>query len=1546
MNKFLQRMIGSSLVGIIALLGIAATTATAIAAISIAPSPLFISASADPRVMLVMARDEQLYIKAYTDYTPLDSILPYQVNTTYTNTINYYGYFDGDKCYTYTSSRFEPSNTTSNHQCSSKWSGNFLNWATMTRMDIVRKVLYGGYRSTDTTTDTVLERVMLPFDAHAFVKVYAGSDISIYTPYSGSVISLCNVTRTSATSSPLLYVASGSQAIGITGWPRWASGEVKSCTWGSESNSTIYPPNANNQLGTGTAGLNVQIKVCVSGLLEDNCTSYGTTTIIKKPTGLLQKYAESNRPIRFGLFSGSYAKNQSGGVLRRNIGLLEDMTPTASFAAPYEINPTTGQFVNQATTDSGIINTLSRLRISKYNFTDKYSDCDDWGIPKSGKLLIEGNSASGCSDGGNPLSEMYLEALRYFAGSTTATSAFNANDSSYISSLPQVTWVDPTPSTVAAPEWCAYNAIIAISTGSNSFDTDQLSGHGITGLDASTETNAVGTQEGISGNYMVGCVGSTCKGGNNLNAKGNLCSPKAVSGLADVSGVCPEQPQTEGGYGIAGLAYYAHNNSLRSATAGGVTKNYSKIDTFGIALAENLPSLQITASGGNLTIVPACQALGNDPPRRTCGITDLIVEDLKFVAGRLVAGSVLVTWNDTLWGNDFDMDGIERLLFCTGSECNPTGTPTPGKFDYYLKTVGCPTTTNAYNDLTVLLPALTTVGNNKVAVISCVVQANAGNDMWFGYTVTGSGIADGAYPDVISRPGGNNFDMGSNLPSTVVTNPTLNIYTASGSTSALLQKPLWYAAKYGSFVDSDGNNLPNLDSEWKGSDGNPKGYFKATNPALLETALDKILGTVVSRSSTASGVATNSVFLRTGTVVFQAKFFSGDWSGHLLALPVDSSTGSINTAIQVWDAAEKLPNKFGSSSSYTAAASRKIFSYDPLKSGTSKGVTFDTTSTGLSAAQKLLLGAATGTIQTDMINYLRGDQTKEQEQGGTFRSRSYVLGDIVNSDPWFVSDRADPDIKYQDATYSSFLAGNATTRSKMLYFGANDGMLHGIEVIPSGSTSTSTASTDGVEKFAYIPNALFNEQYSASSSTLSKLTLLSSPDYIHSYFVDGSPQVGDAKFSDGWHTILVGSTGAGGRGIFALDVTQPDSFDASKVLWEFTSENDIDLGYMPQVTIAQVSKGKWAAIVGNGYNGANANHKAVLFIIYLDGSNLSSPIKLSTNVGNSTALNGLSMPYAADINDDQIAEYIYAGDLQGNLWRFQKPLVGGLTSDIWELAKLEGTTSAPNPLFVAKDGTTITANVQPITAQPVAAGNPNGYGLIIYVGTGEYFQTSDNQSPYLDRVQTFYAIKDDLLDVTASQVARASLQPRQFKYYASLSSGTRVVEPVADADAAADLSTCNASKGWYLDLKTPTTATTFTVGEQVIAPVDEKTLRKSGRALITSIVPANAATSDKCSYGGTTWFTLVDSMCGAPLDKTFDTNNDRKVDDSDKITLATGTTAAIGSVQSGSGIIKKAAPIDAGSVVDLLYCGTDATCGKRSIYSTISSGRQSWREMR
>ena len=335
-------------------------------------TPPLLQNSSTPRVMLLMSNDQQLYHKAYSDYSDLDG--DGELDTSYNDDFDYYGYFNTQLCYSYQNQRFEPSAATvSGHQCAGDaWSGNFLNWAAMTRMDIVRRVYYGGKRIVDQDDEAVLQRTLLPTDSHAFVKVYDGADVDKYTPYNYDQISLCNVTLASGSikdvdesaSPPLLRVVDGS-------FPLWSATESFQCLDQSET-------------GAGHAGdvdrpievaadhdLHVRVLACSETerklAAADDCRAYGDgDAAVYKPAGMLQARGE-DAGVRFGLMTGTHEYKMSGGVLRRNIMPIAGNAD----ATQDEIDLGTGRFRyldDDVNFSGGIIETLDRMRIAYWDY--------------------------------------------------------------------------------------------------------------------------------------------------------------------------------------------------------------------------------------------------------------------------------------------------------------------------------------------------------------------------------------------------------------------------------------------------------------------------------------------------------------------------------------------------------------------------------------------------------------------------------------------------------------------------------------------------------------------------------------------------------------------------------------------------------------------------------------------------------------------------------------------------------------------------------------------------------------------------------------------------------------------------------------------------------------------------------------------------------------------------------------------------------------------------------------------------------------------------
>jgi type IV pilus assembly protein PilY1 len=557
------------------------------------------------------------------------------------------------------------------------------------------------------------------------------------------------------------------------------------------------------------------------------------------------------------------------------------------------------------------------------------------------------------------------------------------------------------------------------------------------------------------------------------------------------------------------------------------------------------------------------------------------------------------------------------------------------------------------------------------------------------------------------------------------------------------------------------------------------------------------------------------------------------------------------------------------------------------------------------------------------LNYLRGDASNEGLATTNFRRRPLTkLGDIINSNPNFVGP---PTAGFPDPSYVAFASANANRRP-MLYIGANDGMLHGFDA--------SLDSTRGSELLAFIPSTVFRN-----------LTRLTSRSYnsTHRYFVDGSPIVEDAYFSGSgtWKTVLVGGLNRGGQGLYALDVTNPTNFTtgnaASLVLWEFNDADDPDLGFtFGTPVIRRMSNGRFAAIVSGGYNnsqGSAADPREVqcsagtgtqadpytptgctvsrtgngyIFIIYLDGPTGANGtwqlgtdyFKLSTGTGSAAAPNGMASPFAADIDGTGTVDFIYSGDLNGQLWKFD---VRGAPAT-WGLANNRVS------LYQARDASN---NIQPITSGVEATLHPSGNGIIVTFGTGKYLESADVSPPGpAYRTQALYGIWD-LNDVNPisgqttvtgrSQLMEQLLQPGITNFF-TLTDGSivRVTtkhRPNYGATARDDsssydgmggdvqalieargrLSTTPANqRGWYLDLLngSPSGAPS---GERVIfAP-----FIRNGIVFFSSMWPIN----DVC-LGSTAGdnITLLVATGGRPDSSVFDTNNDYTVNSNDMVT--------------------------------------------------------------
>ena len=530
-----------------------------------------------------------------------------------------------------------------------------------------------------------------------------------------------------------------------------------------------------------------------------------------------------------------------------------------------------------------------------------------------------------------------------------------------------------------------------------------------------------------------------------------------------------------------------------------------------------------------------------------------------------------------------------------------------------------------------------------------------------------------------------------------------------------------------------------VDDMWHAAYNGRGKFFNAQQPEELQYALQDALDDISERTATLSAVSINSAKLTNEAVVYIANFDPNGWKGDLIAKKIaDLDTGELEPG-QRWSADDELedlvrpPNTNG-------FKKREILTHD----GT-EGVKFRWGT--LTGTQRRDLrtnpsgGRDVGTIGRTRLDYIRGDYSNEGEEVGQYRKRYSALGDIINSGPVYVGA---PALSWPDTApfptgenaYSVYKNDPVhTERPGMIYVGANDGMLHGF------------AEVDGKEEIAYVSLSLYSE------GSHEGLHYLTQQDYTHRFYNDLTPTVSDIYADVGsgrgteWHTVLISGQRNGGRGIFALDVSDPTRFDednaAELVIWEFGQEDDADLGYTysrPQ--IGMTNDGEWVAIFGNGYRqpwtpeSATATAgQAALFILKIrrgvDGEwTLGEDyVKIATGTGSTEIPNGLGTPALADLDGNGTIDRVYAGDLQGRLWAFD--LSGDQSSD-WNIPDGE-------PLFTTDGG-------RPITAQPTLARHPtqsdteeNLPNVMVYVGSGQYLTSPDKTDA---STNYFYGIWD------------------------------------------------------------------------------------------------------------------------------------------------------------------------------------------------------------
>ncbi|MCC5868348.1 MAG: pilus assembly protein PilY [Gammaproteobacteria bacterium] len=688
-------------------------------------------------------------------------------------------------------------------------------------------------------------------------------------------------------------------------------------------------------------------------------------------------------------------------------------------------------------------------------------------------------------------------------------------------------------------------------------------------------------------------------------------------------------------------------------------------------------------------------------------------------------------------------------------------------------------------------------------------------------------------------------------------------------------------------VNCSGANCPaRIDDLLHAAINSRGGFFSAQDPETFANELTLVIDDIVARvESSATAAATSSAVLQTDTLLYTAGFRSGDWSGQLIGREVndDGTVGAL-----VWNAETLLAG--------VSPGMREIFT---VNSATGDQVELDLGL--LSASQIAALNTGpdntADALGAARIEWLRGDESIPG-----FRSRSEsgaprLLGDIINSNPQYAGQT---DFGYrllpgaEGTSYATFRASPGyANRPDVIYVGANSGMLHGFNA------------ATGVEMFAYMPSELLLPEPGRDHAPVSRLM---AEDYSHRYFMDGTPIIRDAFVNGAWRTVLVGTMGAGGRTVFALDVTNPSN---ASVLWEFTHP---ELGYkVGQPAMTRLRDGRWAAIFGNGYN--SASHTAGLFVVDLDDGSLIQ--RIDTGIGSAGDPNGMAAPAVTDYPfSDLLASRVYAGDLQGNLWRFE---LSSTDPSDWSAA------ASRRVLFSAinDDG-----ERQPITVRPALALLPgHSDTVVVGFGTGSYFQEEDavvvgapTQSLYgiFDRNTTVSDRSELLEQVIEEQTTETFTTP----------DGPREFDLRIISEETIDLAT---HRGWYIDL----VYGGDNQGERVVSAGTFPSGRTAERIRFTTLIPD----SDPCGTGRRGYLMDIDLLTGGRFDvPVFDLTGDGVIDDADLKDGLPPSGVGFGAGELPTTIRRRDVNLEG------IYTGEGENID--GLTGDVIEGRQSWRQLR
>jgi type IV pilus assembly protein PilY1 len=684
------------------------------------------------------------------------------------------------------------------------------------------------------------------------------------------------------------------------------------------------------------------------------------------------------------------------------------------------------------------------------------------------------------------------------------------------------------------------------------------------------------------------------------------------------------------------------------------------------------------------------------------------------------------------------------------------------------------------------------------------------------------------------------------------------------------------------------NNSPEaVDDTWHAAINSRGSYFSAASPSSLVSHLTEIINSIVARSGQSASESVSTSILNQGAVGFQGGYNSSGWTGYLYKQKLNTDTGA-TVGSPVWDAGCFLTGGICAATGKTETAvdpdSRVIFTsvgsagsltgasfqWDDLGTDEQNALKLDPTTTHPDTATTLV-PTSNGTSDDNgetRLDYLRGDRSYENAATPSstnpvrFRSRASVLGAIINSQTVYLGGPSgnhlddypvgSPEQKaaHNGDTYEKFVKDNID-RDPMVYVGANDGMVHAFNA------------DSGKEEWAYVPHVLYGN---------GQLDQLTNPANAFVPTVDSTPTTQDVFTKGAWRTMLVGSLRLGGRGIYALDVTDSDPVTEvqakGKFMWEFSSEQDSDLGYTygsPNIarlacnvspcsgvpTVTGEAGGTWVVLVAGGYfpkylpsqaNGSSTTDtatgvtKTITYLWVLNASDGTVIKKIPTSSG--AISYGMSTPHVVDFGLDGVDDVAVAGDLAGNLWRFD---LSDPDPARWKVDQMFKTYTSNSP---CAEGNPHGIGCEPISVMPVAFPDANSGGVIYVFGSGQYLGNYDRTATNVFTPQHFFGVQDLGTGSASYPLTEANLK----KWALTQSSaGERTISTAATS------ATATPSAGWQIPLNV-----TGISGERDIATV--LPLFTTGAAVLVSLIPGQ--NNDPCNPGRLGAAMIVDATSG------------------------------------------------------------------------------------